>query len=262
MRPCLEAIRKTTPKDRVEVLVVDNASGDGTAALLWTGRDFQFCRVAWMPENLGFARACNEGAKIARGEWLIFLNNDTEVRDGWFEALEEQMAQDVGAIGCKLLYPGGTIQHAGILFERKYFPIHIHRGAPADHSETMKVREFPAVTAACMAVPAVLFDEIDGFEEGYENGYEDIDLCMKIRAANKKIVYTPHCVVLHREAQTPGRFAKEMRNQARFINRWAHILIPGINQEKSDAGWKNSMDVHEMRPFDTDHERPANQPAV
>src|SRR5436190_22220932 len=113
-RACLAALIGATPADLYEVVVVDNGSTDDTAALLdQLDGDVTIIRN---PQNLGFARACNQGALAARGEYLVFLNNDTEPEPGWLEPLigTADANPRVGAVGSKLLYPDGRLQHAGV----------------------------------------------------------------------------------------------------------------------------------------------------
>ena len=140
-------------------------------------------------DNLGFAKACNQGARAARGEYLVFLNNDTIPLNGWLTALIEEVRthSDVAVVGSKLLYEDGTIQHAGVAFSREWFlPYHIYRGFDAHAASVSRRRELDCVTAACMLVRREAFEEVGGFDEGYRNGFEDVDLCLKIREKNRK----------------------------------------------------------------------------
>ena len=113
---CLASLRRHTSAPETEVIVVDNGSTDGTGEWLRELEAKGELRALLHLENLGFARACNAGAAAARGELLLFLNNDTEVTDGWLEPLTRTLADDpyVGAVGSRLLFPDGTIQHAGV----------------------------------------------------------------------------------------------------------------------------------------------------
>ncbi|MEW6248547.1 MAG: glycosyltransferase [Nitrospirota bacterium] len=220
-RRCLEALATTPDEPRWEVIIVDNGSTDGTSALLAElGGDVRIIRN---DENLGFAKACNQGAKAARGRYLVFLNNDTIPQSGWLEALVREVEEhaDVAVVGSKLLYPDGTIQHAGVAFSHVWFtPYHLYQGCPADLPAVNRRREFQAVTAACMLVRREVFDEVGGFDEGYRNGFEDVDLCLKVRERGWKIVYQPKSVLYHLESQTPGRKAHDADNSRLFLTRW------------------------------------------
>lgn len=225
-RRCLEALAANTPEDLYEVILVDNASTDGTGELLGSLRgDVTIIRN---PHNLGFAMACNQGARAAASEFVVFLNNDTEPQSGWLEALLAEIESDprVGIVGCKLLYPGtGRIQHAGIGWIDG-FPDHPHRNAPADAPEVNAARDLDMVTGACMLVRRQLFEQVGGFDEGYLNGVEDVDLCLQVRRAGFRVRYCPGSVLIHHEGTSEGRFSHVGPNLRRFFGRWATSLGP------------------------------------
>ncbi len=222
-RQCLTTLASLTMMPEYEVIVVDNNSTDGTAEFLASlGGDVQ---VISNQENYGFARACNQGAKAARGEFLLFLNNDTIPTEGWLNALVDEVERhpDVAVVGSKLLYEDGTIQHAGVAFSRTIFgPYHIYQKVPADSPMVNRRREFQCVTAACMLVRWEVFEQAEKFDEGFKNGFEDVDLCLKIRDLGWRIIYRPDSVVYHLESQTPGRKVHETDNAKRLRERWAH----------------------------------------
>ncbi|MEK6671671.1 MAG: glycosyltransferase [Nitrospirota bacterium] len=220
---CLTTLAAVTTMPEYEVIVVDNASTDGTAEFLASlGGDVQVIRN---PENYGFAVACNQGAKAASGEFLLFLNNDTIPTEGWLNALVDEVERhpDVAVVGSKLLYEDGTIQHAGVAFSRIVFtPYHIYQKFPADAPMVNRRREFQCVTAACMLVRREVFEQVGRFDEGFKNGFEDVDLCLKIRERGWRIVYRPDSVVYHLESQTPGRKIHDTDNGRRLREKWAH----------------------------------------
>jgi tetratricopeptide (TPR) repeat protein len=126
-------------------------------------------------------------------------------------------------VGSKLLYENGTIQHAGVAFSRVWFtPYHIYSGLPADAPCVNRRREFQSITAACMLVRREVFEAVGGFDEGYRNGFEDVDLCLKIREQGWQLIYRPDSVLYHLESQTPGRKAHDKDNAKRLVQRWAH----------------------------------------
>ena len=219
-RQCLTTLAAATTMPEYEVIIVDNASTDGTAEFLAAlGGDVQVIRN---PENHGFAIACNQGAKAARGEFLLFLNNDTIPTEGWLNALVDEVERhpDVAVVGSKLLYEDGTIQHAGVAFSRIVFtPYHIYRKFPADSPMVNRRREFQCVTGACMLVRREVFEQVGRFDEGFKNGFEDVDLCLKIREQGWHIIYRPDSVVYHLESQTPGRKTHETDNARRLLER-------------------------------------------
>ena len=207
----------------VEVVVVDNGAGGETAALL-DGLAPPY-RVLRQPANAGFAVACNRGAALARGRWLVFLNNDTVPQPGWLDALVAE-AERVGAgiAGSKLLYPDGTIQHAGVGFRDDGSPFVLHHTHPADWPEANRPRDVRAVTGAAMLVDRTLFADLGGFDERYLNGYEDLDLCCRARARGQRVRYVPDSVLYHFGSVAAGRFAAHDRNAALFEERWGAAL--------------------------------------
>ncbi len=223
---CLTNLAKVTDQPTYEVIVIDNASSDGTNEFLSElGGDVQVIRNE---ENLGFAKACNQGAAIARGQYLVFLNNDTIPKPEWLIPLVDEVEahEHVAVVGSKLLYPDETIQHAGVVISRKYgTPYHFLLGAKSDLPTVNERREYQAVTAACMLVRKGVFSEVGGFDETYVNGFEDVDFCLKIRAAGKTVVYQPKSCLYHLESQTVGRKAKDAENAQRFWDRWNHEWV-------------------------------------
>jgi GT2 family glycosyltransferase/SAM-dependent methyltransferase len=232
-RECLMALSQIQDQPEYEVIVVDNGSTDGTQEFLQTlGGDVQ---VIVNSENLGFAKACNQGAQASQGKYLVFLNNDTVPKDGWLRALVHEVESDeqVGIVGSKLLYADGTIQHAGVVFARGHLnPYHLYQRFSADHPAVNHRREPQVVTAACLLIRRGLFDEVGGFDEGFRNGFEDVDLCLKSRQRGYRVIYQPRSVLYHLESQTPGRKAYDSENWRRLYERW------------KDCWWLADADIH------------------
>jgi GT2 family glycosyltransferase/SAM-dependent methyltransferase/tetratricopeptide (TPR) repeat protein len=225
---CLVRLAAVTDGCEYEVIVVDNGSTDTTPEFLQTlSGDVHIIRNE---ENLGFAVACNQGAKIAQGQFVVFLNNDTLPLKGWLSALlrEVESSPEIGVVGSKLLYEDGTIQHGGVAFSWLYgTAYHIYTHVSADAPLVNRRRELQAVTGACMLVRRESFEAVGGFDEGFRNGFEDVDLCLKIRDRGWSVVYQPQSTLYHLESQTPGRKAHELENIARFIARWSiHWWLP------------------------------------
>ncbi|MFO1488997.1 MAG: glycosyltransferase [Verrucomicrobiota bacterium] len=217
---CLQSLAQSPTQNPIEIIVVNNASTDGTAEFLATEEKAGRIRVVTNQENGGFAQACNLGGQAARGSLVLFLNNDTQVTPGWIDPLVQAAAQsNAGVVGARLLYANGTIQHAGIEFING-LPDHPHRHAAGDFAAANQARELDMVTGACFLMPRDLFLQLAGFDETYRNGVEDVDLCLRVRAAGRKVVYEPAPVIYHLEGQSEGRFNHVKENLTVFFQRW------------------------------------------
>lgn len=210
LRACLGALWAYTAME-IEVVVVDNG----------TGHPIDVDVVIRNPDNAGFAAACNQGAAAATGEYLVFLNNDCEVRAGWLEPLVAHLERGAGIVGAKLLYPDGQIQHAGVRLFRDPQGILTAENRRQDYAQGL----VDAVTGACLAIGRDLFFTVGAFDEGFVNGYDDIDLCLKVGRAGEWIVYEPASVVTHHESKSgPARWAHVRQNIRRLQERWAGVM--------------------------------------
>jgi len=221
-RRCLETIRQTAGAINYEIIVVDNASTDATPDYLRQEQTAGRLQTILNEENLGFGKACNQGARVATGKYLVFLNNDTVPQPNWLEEMVTLAESDenIGIVGSKLLFPDGTIQHAGVVISANKLPYHIYRNCPGDLAAANKQKDYQIVTAACMLIIRELFFEVSGFEERYINGCEDIDLCLKVGQRNKRVVYNPKSVLIHFEGQSEGRQDKMDFNRRLLLQTW------------------------------------------
>jgi len=181
---------------------------------------------------------------VVKGKYLVFLNNDTIPQEGWLSALVDEVEQhsEVAIVGSKLLYPNNTIQHAGVVFSKKCLtPYHIFNSAPSDFKAANIRQEFQAVTAACLLIRKEDFESMSGFDESFINGFEDVDLCLKIRESGKKVIYQPKSVLYHLEEQTPGRKdpENERHNGRLFMDRWAEKIVVDEDCYTVSAGYAN-----------------------
>lgn len=226
-RQCLDRLLASPPKsfDR-EIIVVDDASRDATPALLRGYGDA--IRVVTHNENRGFSRGCNDGAAAAEGRYLVFLNNDTIPLDGWLDALVNyaQEHPEAAIVGSKLLYPDGTIQHAGMAIDADLHPQHLYLGFPADHPAVTKSRKFPMVTGASLLIARAAFEAAGGFDTGFVNGFEDVDLCLRMGQFGREVHYCHESVLVHLESVSEGRTARDAANRALFAKRWKAKLSP------------------------------------
>ncbi|MGD1085059.1 MAG: glycosyltransferase [Verrucomicrobiota bacterium] len=239
---CVMAIFRARRDPGIEIIIVNNASTDDTAEQLQAlSAVHPRLRVLTNTVNESFSRACNQGARAAEGRYLLFLNNDTIPQPGWLEPVLDMLASDttVGVVGSKLLYPDGTIQHAGVVLGERNgepFPYHVYLCQKADAPFVNKTREFQMVTGACLTIRRELFEKIGGFDEVYVNGHEDLDLCLKARGAGGRVMYCPKSVVTHLESRTKrlvgldnyhyekGVENEEARGRRRFLERWGPTL--------------------------------------
>jgi GT2 family glycosyltransferase len=202
LKRCIESIEQKSTFHNYEIIIVDNGSVEPATLAYFAENTFQVLRD---DSEFNFSRLNNLGARNANGNHLLFLNNDTEViSPDWLEAmLEHSQRAEVGAVGAKLLYPNGLIQHAGIVLGGPNLSAHINLfSEPYSHGDyglADVVRNFSAVTGACLMMRADVFREIGGFDEQLAVTYNDVDLCLKARDRNYLVVYTPYAVLYHRE---------------------------------------------------------------
>jgi GT2 family glycosyltransferase/glycosyltransferase involved in cell wall biosynthesis len=228
-RQCLDSIhRQTDEAVSYEVIIVDNGSTDGTAEWMVGSAPIPV-RYHRNPTNLGFSKANNIGAQLASGTWLLFLNNDTLARPGWLTEMVRIPRTDpsVGIVGIKQLFPyTNTIYHTGIVFTPEGRPEHLYPHLDASLPQVNKQREYQAVTGACLLIDRPLFDACGGFDEEYRNGYEDVDLCMQVKARGRKIVCCTKSYIFHYGQISEGRTADDETNAARFAKKWAGKIKP------------------------------------
>ena len=229
-RRCLESLVHCDPEITLQAIVVDDASTDDTLAQLATLRKIEIVRNG---TNAGFVGSCNRGAMLARGEYLWFLNNDTEVVAGSLRALVQRAESDagIGIVGSKLVYPDGRLQEAGgIIWSDAAGWNYGRRDSPA-RPEYNFVRDVDYVSGASLLVRAELFRELGGFDRRFSPAYyEDADLCFQARARGHRVVYEPRSVVTHYEGLSSGtdlgsgmkRF--QIVNRAKFFSKWEPVL--------------------------------------
>lgn len=177
-------------------------------------------------------RVNNFGAAQARGEYLVFLNNDTQVvSPDWLTALlEHAQRPEVGAVGARLHYPDGKIQHAGLILGVGGVADHAFRGRRGDTIAYFgfpdAVRDVSGVTAACMKVPRRVFEAVGGFDERLQVALNDVDLCLRLRARGYRIVCTPFALLCHHESGTRGRLHPPIEEELLW-NIWGHLIRRG-----------------------------------
>lgn len=226
---CLLSIYENTSGVSYEVIVVDNASKDSTSAMLSSFENIVAVRNS---ENKGFVEACNIGAAKARGEYLLFLNNDTEVTQGWLEAMCQPFEnQETGIVGAKLVYPDGSLQEAGNIIWKDASGWNYGRGDDPKKPEYCYRKSVDYCSGACLQISRTLWDEIGGFDMRYAPAYyEDTDLCFEVRNRGYAVIYQPEAVVIHYEGVSSGTdinkgYKKfQQINHSKFLDKWKTVL--------------------------------------
>jgi O-antigen biosynthesis protein len=238
---CLAAVVKHPCKFSFEVIVVNDASQDKTAAYL---QQLKGLKVISHAQQMGFVDSCNDGAKAAQGTFLIFLNNDTQVQADAISLLIETFNNfpDTGIAGAKLLYPNGSLQEAGAAIFNDASAWNIGRFGNANDSRYQFVRECDYVSGAALAIRRDVFERLNGFDAFFSPGYyEDADLCFRVREAGLKIRYQSHSAILHVEGATSGTShesgmkAYQALHQQKFLQRWQHRLQQHSRRPKREG---------------------------
>lgn len=240
---CLAALVGSGDATNYEAIVVDDGSSDATADRVSALKGVRYTRN---PSNEGFIGSCNRGAELARGEFLVFLNNDTAVQPGWLDALVStfQAHPEAGLVGAKLLYGDGTLQEAGGILYKDGRGGNYGRFDAALDPRYTHVREVDYCSGAAIAIRKELFEQLGRFDDRYRPAYyEDADLAMRVREAGYKVLYQPHSVVIHFEgitsgtSETGGVKAYQVRNREVFLERWRERLL------SDHPAWGLSLDL-------------------
>jgi len=237
VRQCIESVREKTTYQPYEILLVDNGSDDrGALAYFERLAAEGKARVLRDPLPFNFSRINNGAARQARGDFLVFLNNDIEVisPDWLTELVSHAQRPEVGAVGARLWYPDDTIQHAGLVLVAGLAG-HAHlgkkRGDNGYFSRAALIQSLSAVTAACLCVRRDVFEEVGGFDETLAVAFNDVDLCLKIQAAGYRNVYTPYAELYHHESasrgyeDTPEKMQRFQKEADMLRERWMPVLM-------------------------------------
>ena len=248
---CLKAILKNTKYGNYEVIFVDNGSTDDTRNYL-SKIKAPNVRSVFNDENLGYVGGCNSGAAVAKGDYLLFLNNDTEVQPNWLLNMVRlaETREDAGIVGAKLVYPDGKLQEAGGIIFSDGNGWNYGRGLnPADPRFNF-VRKVDYVSGAALMIKRSLWDKIGGFDLRYSPAYyEDTDLCFSARREGYQVYYQPASVVVHYEGQTAGTdlasgFKKYQQiNHGKFVEKWRTVLQKQWENKPENVPFASQRDV-------------------
>ncbi|HSP44986.1 MAG TPA: glycosyltransferase family 2 protein [Chthoniobacterales bacterium] len=236
---CLTSIFEKTSYPNFEVIVMDNETTDPTALDLM--ENYPVRRVPF-PGRFNFSRANNQAAVAATGELLVFLNNDTEIiSDDWLQHLAYYAEQpDIGAVGGLLAYEDQTVQHAGVALGMRGTADHTMRRFPIDvdgyAGSLVCAREVSAVTGACLMIRKALFEEIGGFNPHFFTAYQDVDLCLRLRARGLRIVYTPQALLFHHESISRQSYY-DMIDRMLLLDLWETVI------EQGDPYYNRNLDL-------------------
>lgn len=224
----LASLQATLPHSlKYEIILVDDGSTDGTRA--WLKDLVSPIRVVLNERNLGYAASNNRGAAAATGEILALLNNDLVLTPGWLEpmlATQRALGDRAGLVGnVQLDARTGAIDHAGIFFNHKGKPEHV-RELPSPFTRLFtSFQRVDAVTGACVLIDRSLWTQLGGFDEGYVNGCEDIDLALRVAQTGRINAATWRSVIRHHVSSSPGRKLRDEENTHRFTLRWREELV-------------------------------------
>jgi O-antigen biosynthesis protein len=227
---CLKSIAATCAEHDIEVIVMDDCSPTDAATALAKVEGVKSIRNE---KNLGFLQTCNRGVEITRGEYVVILNNDIILTEGWLQAMVDVFVQhkNVGMVGAKLIYPDGVLQEAGGIVWRDGSAWNVGRNDDANKPEYNYLREVDYCSGACLMLRREFWNTLDGFDERYMPAYyEDTDLAFRVREAGQRVIYQPRAVVVHFEGRssgtdvTQGVKQHQVTNQATFAKRWQPVL--------------------------------------
>jgi len=231
LRKCIRSIEQKTTYKNLEIMIIDRDSRDSRTRQYLSSLTYN---VIEYRGSFNFSRINNFAARYARGNFLVFMNDDVEVLEPqWIQAMlrEAQSGAHVGMVGPLLLYPNGTIQHSGVVVGVGIISSHIFRYMNPDNENYWSLhavpRECSAVTAACAMIRKSTFNEVGGFDERLVVDFNDVDICLRLRKKGYATIYTPRARLIHRESSTRGHREHLASDQAFFAKRWQKYLRDG-----------------------------------
>lgn len=263
LKKCIDSIILKTTYKNYEIIIVDTGSEEkDTLNYLSKIKKNKKIKILNWKKQFNYSAVNNFATKKAKGDYFLFLNNDTEViSPEWIEAmLEHAQRKKVGAVGAKLLYPNNTIQHAGIIIgmggvanhASLYFSENSFQTFPVSNSKDI-IRNFSAVTAACLMISKDKFKKVEGFDEKFRIAFNDVDFCLKLLKDNYYNLYTPYVKLYHHESISVGKPEKGTRDIEEFHSevkrvqkKWKSIIKkdPYYNPNLNLSLTRNSFDLN------------------
>lgn len=237
LKTCIDGLLTQTDYSALDIRIIDNGSDD-PATLRYLEQLSHRANVAVLQDDgtFNFSRLCNLGARDAAGDYLCFLNNDIEpANPDWLTELVAEAARPyIGLVGAKLLYPDRTVQHAGIALSGEHVARHTNLGIAQNDGgywgRAMQIQSLSAITGACMVMRREIFEAVSGFDEALAVDFGDIDLCLRVRQAGYRVLWTPHALLIHHESAsrgtviTPEKSALYDKERALMVERWGALL--------------------------------------
>lgn len=254
---CLASLRRTSTYSNVEIIVIDNSDMPDDLKQEISGYDV---RLVSFEGPLNLSAKLNQGAAAARGDHLLFLNDDTEIiNPDWIEALLEYSQQPaIGAVGAKLYFVDDLLQHVGVMMEEGK-PVHVNHRFAREHigyfGSNVVVRNYTAVTGACFMTRTDVFREAGGFDESFVLTHGDIDYCLKVAGAGRRVVFTPHAQLYHFESVSRSAAPKEDANEfeRRWSRAWAtdpygnpYLSLPALELRLNPHSWLSEARAQQM----------------
>ena len=247
LKRCIDSLENNTNYKNFEIIIIDNNSDDSETLQYYDSLNYQ---IIFYSHPFNFSKMNNLGASKAQGDFILCLNDDTKAIDpDWLTEMVSICQQnDVGIVGAKLLHSNGTIQHAGAVFLKSGSGFHVFENI----SEKSKgffnlhnvLRNFSAVTGACLLIKNSIFEKINGYDNDFDLFYGDADLCLKTLKAGFHVVYTPYARLLHEGSTTIKKNSESfftIENHLHFIKKWSY-LKQGDPFYNRNLGWNYTIE--------------------
>ena len=253
LKPCIEGLRHSTDYPALEIIVVDNDSHEPETLAYLSALERDGIQVLRYPHAFNYAAINNWAVEHASGEVIGLINNDIKVIEpNWLKTMVTQLSRpNVGAVGAKLLWPNGMVQHGGVVVGINQLAGHagntLYQNDPGYLGLNLVAKEQSAVTAACLLVAKADYQAIGGLDsDQFPVTFNDVDLCLKLRARGLKIVWTPEAVLTHAESASrgkedqPSKWVRAQREQRHFIADWGRKIPvdpyhhPALSRDHND----------------------------